>query len=318
MKNITHGRSSLCSLFLVLAALALTTPPARSQTGTGTKVGSWSVNFEDKDNWYSFGWSSKPEIGANGTRSWSGTDKSFTGQGGWFSSSWTGTGGSWIPDISRSGPGFHSLTKMVPNYNVQWNGTGSIVPNGSSYTFGLKFNMTAADSYKEYDLNSSYECYIVTQTNKPVDKRDGRLIGTVYPPGDPVGYDCYVAEGYWSAKDNGSDGKFNQLWAWRKQGTWSGPVNVQAILKFWSDKSGTSFDVKTWYLPTGISIAPETFDTAGNFRLENIRIPDLNTLLPLPASKSVKVIVDAAQKGVRVKGKVTPKRAVRRPVGPRD
>ena len=252
-------------------------------TKTGTKTGSWGVNFAD--NWYSFGWSSRPEIGTNGTRIWSGTNTTFTGQGGWFSSSWTGAGGSWIPDISRSGPGFHSLTKMVNNYNAQWTGTGSIVPNGSSYTFGLKFNLTAADSYKDYDRNSSYECYIVTQTNKPAAKRDGRFMGTVYPLGDPVGYDCYVFDAYWGGKNNGSDGKFKQLWAWRKQNTWSGPVNVQAILKFWSDKSQTSFNVKTWYLPTGLSIAPETFDTSGSFRLDNIRIPDLNTLLPLPVSK---------------------------------
>ena len=272
---------SLCMLLLVITTLSMTTHPAHAQ-GTGTKTGSWSVNFADKDNWYSFGWSSKPEIGANGTRSWSGTDTTFTGQGGWFSSSWTGAGGSWIPDISRSGPGFHALSKMVTNYNVQWTGTGSIVPNGSSYTFGLKFNLTAADSYKEYDMTSSYECYIVTQTNKPADKREGKFMGTVYPPGDPVGYDCYVFDAYWGGKNNGSDGKFKQLWAWRKQNTWSGPVNVQAILKFWSDKSGTSFNIKTWYLPTGLSIAPETFDTSGSFRLSNIKIPDLDTLLPLP------------------------------------
>jgi hypothetical protein len=37
-------------------------------------------------------------------------------------------------------------------------------------------------------------------------------------------------------------------------------------------------------MSTGIQIAPETFDTAGSFRLENIRIPALNTLLPLPTT----------------------------------
>jgi hypothetical protein len=59
-------------------------------------------------------------------------------------------------------------------------------------------------------------------------------------------------------------------------------VNVQAILKFWEEKAGTSFKINTWYIPSGFSIAPETFGTSGTFRLENIRIPDLNTLLPLP------------------------------------
>ena len=68
-------------------------------------------------------------------------------------------------------------------------------------------------------------------------------------------------------------------------------MNVQAILKFWSDKSETSFDVTKWFLSTGMSIGAETFDTAGNFRLENVRIPDLDKLLPLPEpSPSSKVI----------------------------
>ena len=264
-------------------AAQLVAPFDAALPAAGTKTGSWEVKFANNpDHWYSLGWSSKPEIGTNGTRTWSGTNTTFTGQGGWFSASWTGAGGSWIPDISRTGPGFHSLAKMVTNYNTQWTGTGSIVPNGSSYTFGLKFNLTAADSYKDYDMNSSYECYIVTQTNKPAAKRDGKFMGTVLTPGDPVPYDCYEYTGYWSAKNNGADGHFKQLWAYRKQNTWSGPVNVQAILKFWSEKSRTSFNVKTWYLPTGLSIAPETFDTAGSFRLDNLRIPDLNRLLPLP------------------------------------
>jgi hypothetical protein len=59
-------------------------------------------------------------------------------------------------------------------------------------------------------------------------------------------------------------------------------VSIQAILKFWEAKGGTSFKINTWYIPSGISIAPETFGTSGTFRLENIRIPDLNTLLTTP------------------------------------
>jgi hypothetical protein len=215
-----------------------------------------------------------------------GTDTTFTGEGGWFSSTWTPGGGNWIPDIGRgssSGP----LNKMVPNYNVQWNGTGIIIPNGSSYTFGLKFNLAAAKAdgtspgWKDYDMTTSYEAYIVTHTNK-VAAENRKFIGTVTTPGDPVPYDCYVAEGYWGSKANGSDGKFIQLYAFRKENTWNGPVNVQAILKFWAEKSGTSLKMSTWYMSTGITIAPETFDTAGAFQLENIRIPALNTLLPLP------------------------------------
>jgi hypothetical protein len=170
---------------------------------------------------------------------------------------------------------------MVQNYNVQWNGTGIIIPNGSTYTFGLKFNLADAPGWKDYDMTTSYEAYIVTHTNK-VAAKAGKFIGTVTTPGDPVPYDCYVAEGYWGNKANGSDGKFIQLYAFRKENTWSGPVNVQAILKFWEEKSGTSFKMSTWYMSTGMTIAPETFDTAGAFRLENIRIPALNTLLPLP------------------------------------
>jgi hypothetical protein len=248
------------------------------ETKTGTKTGSWGVSFAD--GWSTFGWSANPEKGTNGVRSWSGTDTTFTGQGGWFSSTWTPGGGNWIPDIGRgsvAGP----LNKMVQNYNVQWNGTGIIIPNGSTYTFGLKFNLADAPGWKDYDMTTSYEAYIVTHTNK-VAAKAGKFIGTVTTPGDPVPYDCYVAEGYWGNKANGSDGKFIQLYAFRKENTWSGPVNVQAILKFWEEKSGTSLKMSTWYMSTGMTIAPETFDTAGAFRLENIRIPALNTLLPLP------------------------------------
>ena len=255
-----------------------------SGTNIGTKIGSWGVGFAD--GWNTFGWSGNPEKGTNGVRSWSGSDTTFTGAGGWFSSTWTPGNGNWIPDIGRgtaSGP----LNKMVENYNVQWNGTGIIIPNNSSYTFGLKFNLAAAKAdgtspgWKEYDMTTSYEAYIVTHTNK-VAEENRKFIGTVTTPGDPVPYDCYTAEGYWGDKANGSDGKFIQLYAFRKENTWNGPVNVQAILKFWEEKSGTSFKMSTWHMSTGITIAPETFDTAGAFRLENIRIPNLDTLLPLP------------------------------------
>jgi hypothetical protein len=131
-------------------------------------------------------------------------------------------------------------------------------------------------------MTTSYEAYIVTHTNKAPDKREGKFFGTVLTPGDPVPYDCFEYTGYWGAKNNGSDGKFKQLYAFRKENTWNGPVNVHAIMKFWEEKSGTSFKMSTWHMSTGITIAPETFDTAGTFRLENINIPTLDTLLPLP------------------------------------
>ena len=259
---------------VVMPLLAMTTLGATTHLAQadGTKVGSWNVPFDD--GWYTFGWTSgsAPHKSTHGTRSWSGTDTTFTGQGGWFSTAWTGAGGNWIPDISRGGSSAGPLSSMVENYNVQWNGTGVIIPNGSKYTFGLKFNLADAPGWKNYDLTSSYEAYIVTHTNHTT--KHGRFMGTVYPPGDPVGYDCYE----WKV----DFGEFKQLYAWRRENTWSGPVNVQAILKFWSDKSGTSLNMKTWYMSTGMSIAAETFDSSGAFRLENIRIPALTTLLPLP------------------------------------
>lgn len=288
--SVSRRRVAIPAMLLVGMATLVTTTlvithPAHAD---GTKTGSWEVKFAD--HWYTFGWSQKPEKGATAVRSWSGTDTTFTGQGGSFSSTWTAGGGSWIPDISRGGPGFGALTKMVSNYSVGWTGNGIITPNNSNYTFGLKFNLAAvnpdgtAPGWKNYDMTTSYEAYIVTHTNKTIDKRDGVKFGTVYPPGDPVGYDCYVADAYWGEKNNGSNGKFVQLWAWRRKNTWSGPVNVQAILKFWEQKSGTSFKINTWYMPSGISIGAESFDTYGTFRLENIRIPDFNTRVPLPTT----------------------------------
>ena len=271
-------------------------PGNKTTTGTkiGTKIGSWGVGDGAgfSNGWGSFGWSGNPEKGTNGVRSWSVTDTALKDQFGWFSSIWTPGNGNWIPDIGRgsaSGP----LNKMVPNYNVQWNGTGNIIPNNSSYTFGLKFNLAAAKAdgtspgWKEYDMTTSYEAYIVTHTNK-VPGENRKFIGTVTTPGDPVPYDCYTAEGYWSTKDNGDNGRFIQLYAFRKENTWNGPVNVHAILKFWAEKSGTSLKMSNWHMSTGIQIAPETFDTAGSFRLENIRIPALNTLLPLPTTGKAK------------------------------
>jgi hypothetical protein len=159
---------------------------------------------------------------------------------------------------------------------LQWLGTGSITPNNSSYTFGLKFNLADAPGWKDYDMTTSYEAYIVTHTNKT--SKEGRFIGTVYPPGDPVGYDCYVNTATWRTPS------FIQLYAFRRANTWSGPVNVQAILKFWEDKGGTSFKTSTWYMSTGMSIGSETFDTAGTFRLDKIQIPALNTVIPMPTN----------------------------------
>lgn len=274
MKN--RYLNSLCKLLLAttvgMTTLVTTTRPAHAD---GFKTGSWVVNFAD--GWSTFGWSQSPEKGATGFRSWSGTDTTFTGQGGSFSSTWTPGGGNWIPDIGRAGKSSGPLNKMVENYNVQWSGTGMIIPNGSTYTFGLKFNLADAPGWKDYDMTTSYEAYIVTHTNKDVAKT-GKFIGTVTTPGDPVPYDCYVATAEWR------EPHFIQLYAFRKEHTWNGPVNVQAILKFWEEKSGTSFKMSTWYMATGLTIAPETFDTAGTFRLENIQIPDLETLLPLPAA----------------------------------
>jgi predicted ester cyclase len=101
-----------------------------------------------------------------------------------------------------------------------------------------------APGWKDYDMTTSYEAYIVTHTNK-VAAKAGKFIGTVTTPGDPVPYDCYVTTAEWRTPS------FIQLYAFRKENTWSGPVNVQAILKFWEEKSGTSLKMNTWYMSTG-------------------------------------------------------------------
>ncbi|HEX8832846.1 MAG TPA: hypothetical protein VF719_01535, partial [Abditibacteriaceae bacterium] len=66
---------------------ALPADKTKTGTKTGTKIGSWGVSFAD--GWSSFGWSANPEKGTNGIRSWSGTDTTFPGQFGSFSSTWT-------------------------------------------------------------------------------------------------------------------------------------------------------------------------------------------------------------------------------------
>ena len=263
-KMKTRYLRSLCILFLIAATLGTATHPAHAD---GNATGSRWVDLEN--GWYSQGCCGNK--GTDGTRAWSGTDTSFTGTGGWLVANWNSAGGNWLPDISRQGSGFGSLNKMVNNYTVAWDGTGSVTPNGSTYVFGLKFNLANEYTWKDYDMNTSYEAYIVTHTNKTTAQRDGRYMGTVYPPGDSVGYDCYEYTAYW-----GATGNFKQLYAWRRQNTWSGPVNVQAILQFWQDNSETSFDINTWYVPAGFSIMAETFDTAGNFLVYNVDIPDLD------------------------------------------
>jgi len=260
-------------LFRLLLVLTMGTHFAHAD---GAKTGGWMIHLGD--HWYSLGWCSTGDKAGHFTRSWSGNDTTFTGQGGWFSSTWNTAEANCIPDISKGGPGFGSLTKMVPNYTIQWTGNGDIMPNGSHYTFGLKFNTADFDGYRDYDLTTSYECYIITHTNKTT--REGRFMGTVYPEGDPVGYDCYEFTANWHPH-----GEFKQLWAWRRENTWSGPVNVQAILKFWSDNSGTSFNINEWFINGGFSIMVETFDTSGSFMVENIQIPDLTTLLPAVKNK---------------------------------
>jgi hypothetical protein len=244
----------------------------------GTKTGGWQIYFAD--GWYSFGWcqnGNKP----SGVRTWSGTNTTFSGQGGSFSASWTAADFNWIPDISKGGAGFGRINTMVKNWNVQWNGTGDIKGNGTTYTFGLKFNAANFNGYHDYTMTDSYECYIVTNTNKTAGQLDGTWFADVYPEGDPVGYQLR------KAKVNWGNGDFIQLWAFRKQNTFSGPVNVQAIVKAWSDKSGTSFNYDTWYIPGGVSIMNECFGSSGRFDLTNIQIPSFNTYLPLPHTEVV-------------------------------
>ena len=243
----------------------------------GTKTGGWQINFND--GWYSQGWCQDPNK-PSAVRTWSGTNSSFSGQGGSFSASWTAAGYNWIPDISKGGAGFGRINTMVKNWNVQWNGTGNIQGNGTTYTFGLKFNTANINAYKDYDMTTAYECYIITNTNA-TSHADKTYIGDVYPDGDPVGYTLYKYVATWSSP------YFIQLWAYRKQNTFSGPVNVQAIVKAWSDKSGTSFNYDTWYMPTGISIMNECFGSSGRFDLTNIQIPAFNTYLPLPHTEVV-------------------------------
>jgi len=256
------------SLLKSLLALSLT---ANFVFAEGNKTGGWMQQLEN--GWYSLGWHGGQKEN-NVIRTWSGDNDTFSGAGGWFSSTWGAEGGNWLPDISRSGPGFGDLTKMVPNYNVQWTGSGSVTSYGSNYTFGLKFNSFNTVGWVDYDKTISFECYIITHSNKATSVK-GRFIGTVYPEGDPVGYDCYVYDADWQPH-----GEFIQLWAFRRENTWSGPVNVQAILKFWSENSGTNFNKLTWKVGD-MSIMIETFDTAGTFRIENIQIPDFDTALLL-------------------------------------
>jgi hypothetical protein len=271
---------TLGAILSLMTTLGMTTQSAHAD---GSKTGSWNWSVSSTD-FYSNGWTGgtapnnqKP----SGLRTWSGTNTSFDGQGGWFEASWTAANGNWIPDIGRSGGASGPLSTMVPNYTINWTGNGNITsPTGSNYTFGLKFNLGVRNGWHDYNKVDSYECYIVTHTNKTLAQQQavGKPIGTVTPPGETMAYNCYLAD----------TGSFYQLWAFRKVNSWSGPVNVHAILKHWAEKSGTPFNMKTWRAWSGFTIAAETFDTAGNFRLENIQIPNLdasvpNTPLPLTA-----------------------------------
>ena len=91
-------------------------------------------------------------------------------------------------------------------------------------------------------------------------------IGVVYPPGSPVGYDCYRQV----------QGNFIQLWAVRQGNSWDGPVNIQVIIKFWADHSGTSLKYDSWYYQ-GVFICAETFNSQGWIRIENIDIPNMGS-----------------------------------------
>ncbi len=262
----------------IILITVLVTVLSNFASALGTKTGGWQVYFND--GWYSFGWCQNADK-PSGVRTWSGTNTTFTGQGGSFSASWTAADFNWIPDISKGGAGFGRINTMVKNWNVQWNGTGDIKGNGTTYTFGLKFNAANFNGYHDYTMTDSYECYIVTNTNKTAGQLDGVWFADVYPEGDPVGYQLR------KAKVNWGNGDFIQLWAFRKQNTYSGPVNVQAIVKAWSDKSGSSFNYDTWFMPGGVSIMNECFGSSGRFDLTNIQIPNFNTYLPLPHTEVV-------------------------------
>jgi hypothetical protein len=265
MPSVTGGMPSVTGGMPSVTGGATATGGATGTGGSAPTTGSSSgcgwVNFADR--WFTKAWCEGTK--STGYREWSGTDTTFTGDGGSFYASWESAGGNWIPDISRhAGDPNHwpPVSSLAENYSVSWTGSGDVTPNGGDYTFGLKFELAAMDHWQDYDMTSSYECYIVTQTSRTDWSWMTRYVGTVYPPGSPVGYDCYMQV----------QGSFVQLWAVRQQNSWNGPVNLQAIIKYWADNSGTSLDYDTWYYQ-GVSICAETFGSQGWIRIENVTIP---------------------------------------------
>lgn len=174
---------------LLLPVMIFSLLPFASPIAQGLANACEWVNF--RDGWFSKAWcgGTKQSI----TRQWSGTDTTFTGKGGWFYATWDSVGGNWIPDISRyAGDPNHwpLVSSFGKDYSLKWTGSGDITPNGGEYTFGLKFELAGIDHWRFYDMTSSYECYIVTQTNRKDWTWMTQHIGVVYHPGSPVGYDC--------------------------------------------------------------------------------------------------------------------------------
>ncbi len=189
------------------------------------------------------------------------------------------------------------------DYSVKWTGSGNITANTGEYTFGLKFELAGIDHFKDYDMTSSYECYIVTQSNRKDWSWMTKHIGVVYPPGSSVGYDCYKQ----------IQGNFIQLWAVRQGNSWDGPVNVQAIVKYWADNSGTSLNYDSWYYQ-GVFICAETLSSQGWIRIENIDIPAIGiagTGNFIPAASQVRWSETGRRERIGLDGRRTARKHVK-------
>jgi hypothetical protein len=252
----------------IISAFAETVPssiPNYARQGSPAGEATNFAWFEGLGNeYFTTCWKAANTKGAE-TRTWFG-DIEVTN----FTATWDIASGNCMPSLNHRihGPATTPLPKLstIPEgYTVNWSGTGSVENRGSGYDFAVYFWIHPVNHWVG-SSGGGVECYIVQNTSRRRKIAEEKFVHL----GEVGDYKYYKQK-----VKIGGDKFFWQLWAVRNTDTWSGPVDVQKIIKYWADKSDGVIGMDSPHYLGHICILAEVYATKGNYTLTNIDIPSL-------------------------------------------